>query len=136
MAKAKIKIPKQVGGFEIPKKVRKRAKQTLKMAESPAMKAFAAAAAATAAKAGREARQAGDEARTEARRFAANVTVDAERLGEAFRTAAIDGLRRFLEGFEEGLRNIADAAEDAATQARDVTPKRGRKSSGPGPAES
>ncbi|MEA3015278.1 MAG: hypothetical protein QOD42_3823, partial [Sphingomonadales bacterium] len=36
--------------------------------------------------------------------------IDASKVGEAFRAAAIDGLRRFLEGFEEGLRNINECA--------------------------
>ena len=52
---AKVKIPKQIGGIEIPKKVRKRAKKAVKMADNPSVRAFAAAAAATARRTAREA---------------------------------------------------------------------------------
>lgn len=101
---AKVKIPKRVGGVKIPKKVRRRANKAIGKVDSTAVRELASAAIGAAAGA----------RRVRARvRFAddgpdpdggLSVRIDAERFGEAFRTAALDGFRRFLEGFEEGLR--------------------------------
>ena len=100
----KVRIPKRVGGVKIPKKVRKRANKAIGRVDSAAVRELASAAIGAAAGA----------RRVRARvRFAddgpdpdggVSVRIDAERFGEAFRTAALDGFRRFLEGFEEGLR--------------------------------
>ena len=132
---AKVRIPKRVGGVEIPKKVRKRAKKVVKMAQSDSFRAFASAAAATAARGQRAAREASADAREEARRFGARVNIDAEHLGETLRVAAIDGLRRFLEGLEEGLQrtNVTVDAEAVAPAAPKKSGRR-RKSSGPADA--
>ena len=105
---AKVKVPKKVVGVKIPKKVRKQAKKALKLAESPLVRE-AAVAALGAAKGLKEAgngRGRGD--RGGPGRFDADVLV------EAIRDAALDGVRRFIEGFEEGLRKAADAAGEAA----------------------
>jgi hypothetical protein len=128
---AKVKIPKRVGGIEIPKKVRKRAKKVVKMAESDSFRAFAQAAAATAARGQRAARDASTEAREETRQFGARISIDAEHLGETLRMAAIDGLRRFLEGLEEGLQrtNVTVDAEPMARPAPAKKKKQPRKSS-------
>lgn len=101
---AKVRIPKRVGGVKIPKKVRKRARRAIGKVDSAAVRELASAAIGAAACA----------RRVRARvRFAddgpdpdggVSVRIDADRFGEAFRTAALDGFRRFLEGFEEGLR--------------------------------
>ena len=101
----KVKIPKRVAGIKVPKKVRKKAKKALEATANPVVRDFAAAAIGAAAQA-RVDRWAGRAARPGAppRKV---VGVDAERLVEAVRDAAIDGFRRFLEGFEEGLRNAA-----------------------------
>lgn len=108
---AKMKVPKKVVGVKIPKKVRKRANKALKMADSPLVReaAVAALGAAGTAKGLKEAgngRGRGD--RGGPGRF------DAEVLVEAIRDAALDGVRRFILGFEEGLRKAADAAGEAA----------------------
>ena len=105
---AKVKIPKRVAGMKIPKKVRRKAKKAVKMAESPVVRELAAAALGAAAeKAAR--RRSGSGVRAE------TVSVDVDRLAEAVRAAALDGLRRFLEGLEEGLREAAAAdGEEAA----------------------
>jgi hypothetical protein len=110
---AKMKIPKRVGGVKIPKKVRRKAKKALKVAESPAVREFAAAAlgAAATAKAGKTAMSAGANGRG---RGANIVGIDGDRLKDAIRAAAIDGLRRFVQGFEEGLRNAAAGADAPA----------------------
>ena len=97
-----VKIPKRVGGVKIPKKFRKKAKKALKLGASPAGREFAAAtvAAAAAARARGQALKT-EPARTEA---CAQFDMDGGEAIEALRLAALDGLRRFLEGFEEGLR--------------------------------
>ncbi len=123
---AKVKIPKRVGGVEIPKKVRKRAKKVVKMAQSESFRALASAAAATAARGQRAARDNAAEARDEVRRFAARIDIDADRIGETLRAAAIDGLRRFLEGLEEGL-NRANVIVDAEPATLRPEPQRQRK---------
>ena len=106
---AKVKIPKRVAGVKIPKKVRKRANKALKLADSPIVREAAVAALGLAggAKAMQEANE-GDGGKAGAQHF------DAETLVEAIREAAMDGVRRFLEGLEEGLRDATAAAGDAA----------------------
>src|SRR5688572_4435415 len=110
---AKIKVPKKVVGVKIPKKVRKRANKALKMADSPlvreaAVAALGAAGAAGAAKGLKHAGNGRGRGRSGPDRF------DAEVLVEAIRDAALDGVRRFILGFEEGLRKAADAAGESA----------------------
>lgn len=50
-----------------------------------------------------------------------DVQVDTDELVEAIRTAAVDGLQRFLDGLEEGLRAMEEKAQAAAP---DDKPKR------------
>ena len=119
-----VKIPKRVAGVKIPKKVRRKVKKAAKMADSPVVREVAAAALGAAAqvKAARaEAKAAGAEARAagaEARRASAavrieapRISIDGERVFETVRAAAIDGLRRFLEGLDEGLRELERKTE-------------------------
>lgn len=112
----KVKVPKRVAGVKVPKKVRKQAKKALKAAENPMVREFAAAAigAATKAQAQARARSArpGSGASGEAAPARAVARIDGDRLVEAVRVAAADGLRRFLEGFEEGLRTASAAARE------------------------
>ena len=105
---AKMKVPKKVVGVKIPKKVRKRANKALKMADSPLVRE-AAVAALGAAGAAKGLKEAGN-----GRGRSGPGRIDAEVLVEAIRDAALDGVRRFIEGFEEGLRKAADAAGEAA----------------------
>jgi len=112
---AKMKIPKRVAGMKIPKKVRRKAKKAVKMAESPVVREFAAAALGAAAQA-KGARAEARAARLEAFsgsgfEHEATIEIDGERLVEAIRSAALDGLRSFIEGLEEGLR-AADAKRE------------------------
>ena len=113
-----VRIPKRVGALKLPRKVRKKAKKAIKAVANPLVRDFAAAAMAAAGRVRRADRfaddreQQGKEYRmcTETR-----IDVDGSKVAEAFRTAAIDGFRRFLEGFEEGLRKAQDeraAAKD------------------------
>src|SRR5689334_17509687 len=127
MAK-KVKIPKKIAAVKLPKQARKTANKAIRMGASPVVRELAAAAIGAAGAKAAGARKDPDEGLRQIRTSAA-VHIDAGKVGEAFRTAAIDGLRRFLEGFEEGLRNINEAAraEDA--------PKRGSvRASRPGAA--
>jgi hypothetical protein len=108
---AKVKIPKRVAGVKIPKKLRKKANKALKLAESPVVREVAAAALGAGAKSradrGREPHEG-----TQVRGPAPPLAVEAERVAEAIRAAAADGIRRFLEGFEEGLRKVADELDE------------------------
>ena len=114
---AKVKIPKRVGGVKIPKKVRRKAKKVIAMTGSPAIHEFAAAALGAAASrgAGRPPRppmppKPPRPARPErpARPPRPFVEIEGGRFADDLKVAALDGLRRFLEGFEEGLRKAAD----------------------------
>jgi hypothetical protein len=102
----KVKIPKNIAGVKVPRKVRKRANEALKAATGPAVRGMAAAAIGAA---GRrvEAKGAG-----RVRGLHAKVEIEGSAVAEAFRNAAIQGLRRFLEGLEEGLRD-AEARRSA-----------------------
>lgn len=105
---AKVKVPKKVAGVKIPKKVRKTAKKALQLADNPIARE-AAVAALGAAGIGKVAKDAADgDGRRGKRR------VDADTLIEVVREAALEGVRRFLEGFEEGLRKATAAANEAA----------------------
>ena len=108
---AKVKIPKKVAGVKIPKKVRKKAKKALKMAESPFV--HEAAVAALGAVGTDRAAGAGN-----GRGGKAGRKIDTDTLKEAIREAALDGIQRFLEGFEEGLRKASAAAGEAAEAAK------------------
>src|SRR5688572_24293234 len=124
---AKVKIPKRVAGMKIPKKVRRKANKALKMADNGTVRDLAAAAIGAAASTRRASRGVRVEVNGEILNAARSVRVDAEHVAEAFRNAALDGLRSFVEGLEEGLRergvtidvdvretpaNESDAADD------------------------
>jgi len=102
-----LKIPKKIAGVKIPKKARKTANKAIEMSCNPAVHKLAAAAIGAAGT-----RAAGDRKDPDHGlhhiRGNAHIRIDGGKVGEAFRAAAIDGLRRFLEGFEEGLRNISE----------------------------
>lgn len=100
----KVKIPKRVAGVKIPKKVRKRARQTLRMAEGDSMRDLASAAIGAARAVRRASKGVRIEIDGEVLSASKQVRVDADRLGDTIRNAALDGLRSFLEGLQEGLR--------------------------------
>lgn len=101
---AKVKIPKRVAGVKVPKKVRKKAKKAIRAAESPVVREFAAAAlgAVADARASRAVRAFGN-----GRELGRPLRVDADQLAETIRSAALGGIRRFLEGFDEGMREFS-----------------------------
>jgi flagellar motor protein MotB len=99
MAKG-VKIPKKIAGVKLPKKVRKRARKAVEMSASPIVRDLAAAAIGAAAGS------------------ASGNGEHRHRIAETFRSAAIDGLRRFLEGLEKGLREAgADAGREPGAKA-------------------
>ena len=123
---AKVKIPKRVAGVKIPKKVRKKANKAIRMADSPLTRQIAAAAlGATAGAKARDGEQDGERPRSRP------LVVDADHLAEVVRAAAADGIRRFLEGFEEGLRDAAAALDEAVTPESGDAPVQRRDSNGP-----
>jgi len=111
----KVKIPKRIGPVKIAKKVRRKAKKAIRMAEKVSGQDFATAAMA-AARAGRrraEGKSAPDQDGAGTFRCSGTTRIDVEtaKVAEIFRDAAIDGFRRFLEGFEEGLRKAAETVD-------------------------
>ena len=134
----KVKIPKKIAGVKIPKKARKTANKAIRMGANPVVRELAAAAigAAGARAAGDRKDERREENRAEHREghrenhrsgYRAEIHIDGARVAEAFRVAALDGLRRFLEGFEEGLRDIkAEAAryEDEEEEEEEELPRR------------
>ncbi len=113
---AKTKVPKRVGGMKLPKKVRKQAKKALKLVDGPVVRDFALAGLTAAAEAlvertSAELRAVGDRQR--------KATLDALDLGDMLRAAAIEGARRFVEGFEQARREPARATS-TGSKARTV----------------
>src|ERR1700712_5367118 len=111
-----VKIPKKIAGVKLPKQARKTANKAIKRGAGPMVREIAVAAIGAAGGA-RGARKA-PLADLHEHSSRVRIHVDAGKVGEAFRTAAIDGLRRFLEGFEEGLRNINEKAAPPSTGPR------------------
>jgi hypothetical protein len=136
---AKVKIPKRVAGMKIPKKVRRKANKALKMADNKGVRELAAAALGAAASTRRASRGVRVEVNGEILNAARSVRVDAERVADAFRNAALDGLRSFVEGLEEGLRERGvtidvDVREAPANDSDDDDEKPTRQSPGAGAA--
>lgn len=127
MAKAKVKIPKEVAGVKVPKALRKEAKKALKLADSPAVRELALTGLTIAAQTLADRARANlDDPGHKQATVTLKADLDALNLGEVLRAAAVEGARRFLEGFEEGR-----AKKTEGTQA----PKRGKPSARPaGPA--
>lgn len=88
-----VRIPKKIAGVKLPRQVRKKAKKAIKASTGPLV------------------REIGERI---ARRFegGARIEIDGERIAEAFRSAAINGLRSFLEGLEEGLAQAERKGDD------------------------
>jgi hypothetical protein len=121
-----LKIPKKIAGLKIPKKARKTANKAIKMGASPVVRELAAAAIGAAGTTAAGERKDPDGGLHHVS-GSARIHIDGNKIGEAFRAAAIDGLRRFLEGFEEGLRNISEPVPP------DGDAPQPRKASGPRP---
>jgi len=110
-----VRIPKTIAGVKLPKKVRKKAKRAIKENAGPIVREFATAALGAAAA---RARQHGaGPPRVEAR-----IHVEGNKVAEAFRAAAMNGLRSFLEGLEEGLRDLDTGAGELKNPPRKRKP--------------
>ena len=111
-----IKIPKRIGAVKVPKKIRRKAKRAIRAAASPLVRDFAGAAMAAAQRVRREAEDIRDRA-SEWKEFemceGEHVHLKGSKVAEAFRDAAIAGIRTFLEGLDEGLRKAKAEAEAA-----------------------
>jgi len=115
-----VRIPKKIAGVKVPRQVRKKVKQTIKANAGPIVREIAAAAiGAASAKAGR--RESGE------RRFERRIEIDGDRIAEAFRTAAINGLRSFLEGLEEGLAKAERKSDDPRPEPQAKRPRAAKK---------
>jgi hypothetical protein len=105
--KAKLKIPKQVAGVKVPKKLRKAGKKAIDLAAQPAVSEavaaamLAAAAALREGKDGRTTMRAAADAAGEVGREAGR---EAGKLGDALRLLAIDLARRTAEAWAESAR--------------------------------
>lgn len=120
-----MSIPKRIGALKLPKKVRKQAKKALKQAANPLVRDFASAAMAAANRVRREAGERKDETMRENVR----IQIDGNKLGEAIRKAAAEGLKTFLEGLEEGLREARKHMDDP--QAKPPKPPKPPKAAKP-----
>jgi hypothetical protein len=135
----KMKIPKRIGSVKLSKKLRKKAQKAIDMSASPFIRNVAVAAmAAAAGKAGgkrqaagaAEAADAGAGERGQAFCGSARVHVDASNVAEAFRSAALEGLRCFMEGLDERLREQQQARE--AAEAAEAAPQEASSEEEPG----
>lgn len=117
-----VRIPKTIAGVKVPRKVRKKARKAIKDNAGPIVREFATAALGAAAA---RARQHG----AGPARVHAHIQVDGNKVGEAFRAAALSGLRSFLEGLEEGLRDL-----DTSAPAAPKPPKPPKKPKKPRPS--
>lgn len=114
-----VKIPKKIAGVKLPKKARKTANKALKRGAGPMVREIAVAAIGAAGAARGERKTPLSDLHEYSGR--ARIHIDAGKVGDAFRNAAIDGLRRFLEGFEEGLRDIGETAAPDGGRAKSPT---------------
>lgn len=106
MAKSKLKVPKKVAGVKVPKKLRKRAKRAIELAENPAVRELALAGIAAAAAAIVEKAQTRKTAKPPAAprpeqpeaEAIAESHAPASDLADLIQSAALEGARRLLEG--------------------------------------
>lgn len=100
----KAKIPRRVAGVKIPRKLRKQAKQALKLTGSDAVRELAIAGLTLAAERALEAIEAGGGGKK------SKASLGSLDLGEVMRAAAAEGARRFLEGYESARAKPPAAA--------------------------
>jgi|GEM_PF-6035546 len=109
-------------GLKVSKKVRKKVRKAVKAAASPFVRDFATAAMAAA---GRARRDGGGESERKVHVMCGEtrVHIEGSKVAEAFRAAAVDGFRRFLEGLEEGLRKAQEKEEPRAKPKAKAKPR-------------
>ena len=101
--KKKDKLPKEIGGVKVPKKLRKIGNKAVKLAREPVVSEVVAGALLAAAAALREG-GAGTKQAAVAGEAAEGVKRQAGRLGDSLKGIAIDFARRALDNLEEGGR--------------------------------
>jgi hypothetical protein len=103
-----VRIPKKIAGMKLPKQVRKKAKKAIRAGANPVV------------------REIGERI---ARRFESGgrIEIEGDRIAEAFRTAAINGLRSFLEGLEEGLAKAERKGDDPQPEPQAKKPGAAKK---------
>ena len=104
-------------GMRVSKKVRKKVRKAIKSAANPFVRDFATAAMAAAGRARREG-EGGNEGKAHIMCGETRVHIDGSKVAEAFRKAAADGLRTFLKGLEEGLREAQAESGDPQPEPR------------------
>ena len=100
----KIKVPKEVGGVKLPKKLRKLGNKAVEAARNPVVSevvAGAMLAAAAALREGNDPKAAAGQAKRAGREGAEEVRKQAGRLSDSLRALAIDLARRTLDGLED-----------------------------------
>ena len=102
---AKAKLPKKVGGVKLPKKLRRQAKEALKLTGTGAVRDLAIAGLTLAAERALDSMQAGRTGKK------IKSSLDRLDLTEVLRAAAAEGARRFLESFEAPKARPAAAAK-------------------------
>ena len=108
----KIKVPKEISGVKVPKKLRKLGNKAVKAAKNPVVSevvAGAMLAAAAALREGKDPKAAASQVKRAGRAGADDVKKQAGRLSDSLRALAIDLARRTLDGLEE--RRAAPASE-------------------------
>jgi hypothetical protein len=102
--KKKAKIPKQVAGIKVPKKLRKAGNKAVKLAQDPIVGEVVAAALLSAAAALREGTGPKDAPGAAAKESVEGARQQAGALGDSLKSLALDLARRTLEGIEDGRR--------------------------------
>jgi len=111
--KKKAKIPKQVAGIKVPKKLRKAGNKAVKLAQDPIVGEVVAAALLSAAAALRDGGK--DGGGKVSKENVEGARQQASRLGDSLKVLAVDLARRTIEGIEDGRR--AKRREKAAPEA-------------------
>jgi hypothetical protein len=115
--KKKAKIPKQVAGIKVPKKLRKAGNRAVKLAQDPIVGEVVAAALLSAAAALREGTSSKD-AGAAGKTGGEDVRQQAGRLGDSLKVLAIDLARRTLEGLDDGRRAAGSEKPESSTSKR------------------
>ncbi len=127
-------------GMRVSKKVRKKVRKAIKSAANPFVRDFATAAMAAAGRARREGPRASEDDGADGSQRRAHIMcgetrvhIDGSKIAEAFRKAAADGLRTFLKGIEEGLREAQAESGEAQPKPRAKPKAKARPKAKSGP---
>ena len=116
--KKKNKVPKQVAGIKVPKKLRKAGNRAVKLARDPVVSEVVAAALLSAAAALREGAAPERKGAAATGEGEAEVRRQASALGDSLKGLALDFARRALEGVSDAERAKAEARAAAPASDR------------------